>query len=410
MTEHAFRSKRVMRRNRLCSAAIYFYFTTLLISGTAALLQQQQQQSIYETASTMRRRSAPYRSRVGTSLAQSAASSSVLDNDFDRTGCTARQFSLGYDISLTRFAGSMGFDEVIDWDYFTNPYDAADELDRDIVEPPPFDPTKPKRTKSSSGSVVRLFLGEFQGALASKLRAQGMDSRVLVKEFVGEAAQEIAKNEFKSIARMQSMLVEDMEITDALNGEWAANGAGRYLQGKTEGSTREDDASVVSFYKLLAQKKAPFVGIIGALNLAEYDEDDMIDPNEWYRFLGVKPPVPGSIWIVYEYAGLNTINGYLEPATIRRAKIPMSKGIFGMPVAPPSLPVWSERANYVVKGIMKGSLEALAYIHDKGIAHRSLGRSSILISSVGMDKAEAFSPYTTIISRLLMKFSDFGFR
>ena len=111
----------------------------------------------------------------------------------DRMGITSRQFSLGYDISLSRFAGSMGFDEVVDWDYFTNPFQAENELDRQVVEPPPLDPTKPKRTKSSSGGVVRLFLGEFQGGLGSQLRAKGLDNRVLVKEFSGEIAADLAK-------------------------------------------------------------------------------------------------------------------------------------------------------------------------------------------------------------------------
>ena len=325
----------------------------------------------------------------------------------DLTGCTVRQFSLGYDITLTRFSGSMGFDEVTDWDYFTNPFEAKSELERDIVQPPPLDPTKPKRTKTSSGSVVRLFLGELQGGIASKLRSKGLDYRVLVKEFAGDMAKDLAKAELSSLSKLQSELCKDIE--SATNGEWSANGAGRFLLGKAMGNTKEDDASLVSFCELLSKKKVPFVGILGGLNISDFEDDDMFDPNEWYRFLGVKPPLPGSIWIVYEYSGLNTLAGYAEPASLRRSKMPTKRGVFGMPVSPPVLAPWSERANYVVNGIMKGSLEALVFLHDNGVVHRSIGRNSIIVSSVGMDKAEASSPFATLPSRLSMKLSDFGF-
>lgn len=325
----------------------------------------------------------------------------------DLMGCTMRQFSLGYDITLTRFAGSMGFDEVTDWDYFTNPYESQNELDRDIVQPPPFDPTKPKRTKTSSGGVVRLFLGELQGPIAGKMRAQGMDTRVLVKEYSGDVAKDIAKAELQSVSKLQSNLCR--EVGDAVNGDWSANAAGRYLLGKANGVTREDDSTVQSIASLFEKKKAPFVGIFGGLNLSDFEDDDMFDPNEWYRFLGVKPPKPGSIWVVYEYAGLNTLDGYAQPASLRRARLPVRRGIFGVAVNPPQLAPWSERANYVVNGILKSCLEALSYFHDAGIAHRSLGRNSVIVSSIGMDKAEAFSPYATTTSRLVIKFSDLGF-
>jgi hypothetical protein len=35
----------------------------------------------------------------------------------DLSGCRARQFSLGADLVLSDFAGSMGFDEATDWEY-----------------------------------------------------------------------------------------------------------------------------------------------------------------------------------------------------------------------------------------------------------------------------------------------------
>lgn len=189
----------------------------------------------------------------------------------------------------------------------------------------------------------------------------------------------------------------------------AASGAGRYLFGKANGNTREDDLNLANICEILQKKSAPFVGIIGTLNLSDFEEDDFFDPNEWYRFMGVSPPKPGSIWVVYDYAGLNTLGGYAVPGLIRRSKMPPRRGPFGVTISPPELPIWKERAIYVVQGILKSSLEALAYLHERGVAHRSIGPSSVIISCVGMDKSETSSPFATQISRLAIKLSDFGF-
>jgi len=138
----------------------------------------------------------------------------------DLSGCSTRQFSLGYDVILTSFAGSLGFDEVTDWEYY---YDFSEEEDDDdddrnknykidtsrlqsrkVVQPLPFDSTKPKRTRLSSGSVVRLFRGEFKGRLGSTLRSRGMDNRVLLKEFAGELAMDLAMAEIQAVFRCAS--------------------------------------------------------------------------------------------------------------------------------------------------------------------------------------------------------------
>ena len=72
----------------------------------------------------------------------------------DLTATQSRQFSLGRDLILSDFVGNMGFDEVTDWEYFYE--NEEDPTDRKIVNPNPFDSSKPKRTRSSSGSVVSL--------------------------------------------------------------------------------------------------------------------------------------------------------------------------------------------------------------------------------------------------------------
>jgi serine/threonine protein kinase len=58
---------------------------------------------------------------------------------------------------------------------------------------------------------------------------------------------------------------------------------------------------------------------------------------------------------------------------------------------------------------MKGAVEALANVHDSGIAHRSIGRSSFVLTSRSQDKREPSTVYFTRPSGLVVKLADFGF-
>ena len=311
----------------------------------------------------------------------------------DLSGCHSRQFSLGEDLVLTDFAGSMGFDEVTDWEYYKEDEDGRD---RKVVQPNPMDPAQPKRTRASSGSVVRIFRGEFAGRLGGAMRSKGLDSRVLVKEFSGKMALDLARAEMISIGKLQSDLVSKIS-EGAKDGEWLKIATSR------SGSLRQDDLNVCAIVKELG--KTPYLGILGEVNLAELEGE--MDPNEFYRELGVTPPKPGAVWIVYEYAGLTTLTVYCQPAEIRRSKIPPKRGFLGMVVAPP-VPSWAERARYV-RSIMKQSLEAVALTHASGVSHRSIGRSSLLMGAWSQDKTQASSVYTVNPSFLVMKLGDFGF-
>ena len=83
------------------------------------------------------------------------------DTKEDLTGATGREFSFGPDIILSNYAGSLGFDQVTDWQYYaTDPYSG----ERTEVSPWPMDPDQPARTRSSSGSLVRLLRGEIGGS------------------------------------------------------------------------------------------------------------------------------------------------------------------------------------------------------------------------------------------------------
>ena len=244
---------------------------------------------------------------------------------------------------------------------------------------------------------MRLFRGEFVGRLGGMLSAQGLDRRVLIKEFTGDLALKLARYELLSIGKLQSDLLSKDQ--SALDGEWIRVASSR------SALARKDDSNVAQLLKLL--NKAQFLGILGEVNLAELEGD--MNPNEFYRALGVAPPKPDAIWIVYEYAGLNSISSYSQPAATRRSQIPPKKGFFGSVVEPPPLPSFRDRANYVVKGIMKGAIEALASVHESGIAHRSIGRSSIILTSPNQDKREPSDVYFTRPAGLVVKLADFGF-
>jgi len=323
----------------------------------------------------------------------------------DLSGCSARQFNLGYDLVISDFAGSLGFEEVTDWEYYQP---SVVNNERRVVEPPPFDPSQPKRTREKSGSIVRIFRGEVSGRLGSMARSRGLDVRVMLKEFSGESAISLAKSELESLSRMQSNLCAELD-EGARNGDWASSASMRYIEGRVNGSTKSDDEALMKWMDILSTKKVPYVGVLGELNLLEFFEDEEGDvKNKWYRALGVAPPKPGSLWLVYEYVGLSTLSVYAQPALKRWFNLPLQKGFWGSPTAPPALPQWHERAKYV-KAMMRGCLQGLVSIHENGITHRSIGRNSIIISSVGQDKKEASSPLATVAQRLRMKISDFGF-
>ena len=73
---------------------------------------------------------------------------------------------------------SLHSTQVTDWQYYkTEEYSG----ERTPISPQPMDPTQPSRTRSSSGSVVRLFRGEIGGKLGGKMRSRGLDCRVWVK-------------------------------------------------------------------------------------------------------------------------------------------------------------------------------------------------------------------------------------
>lgn len=368
----------------------------------------------------------------------SRAISNVQKKNVDLTGSTEREFSLGRDVILSNYAGSLGFDQVTDWQYYTVDVDedddgyysrrkeAGEQQRRTPVAPRPMDPSQPSRTRSSSGSIVRIFRGELVGgssSLGKKLRSRGLDMRVLIKEYSGEEGLKLARAEKRGIGILQSAWLkncfllkkEDETLRDLEEGEWIEKARRRYVDGLTNTSTNRDDENIITMMGLVSSQKAQFTTLLGELNLNDfYDDDDFASTadlrNEWYRSLGVQPPRPGSVWLVFDYHGLSTASTYAVPAMIQRSKLPPQRGIFGFGVveAPP-LPIFIDRAKYMVRGVLLGMLSAVATAHKAGVVHRSIGRNSFLLSSIGQDKREATSPYSITISRLRVVLSDWGF-
>lgn len=188
----------------------------------------------------------------------------------DLSSCRVRQLRLGRDFVLDSFIGNMGFDEVTDWEYYYK--NEEDENDRKVVNPNPFDEATPRRTRTKSGSVVRLFRGDLVGTIGGMISAQGYDRRILVKEYTGDLALELARNELSSIAKLQSNLVS--KETSAQDGAWYRAASSRSVM------EREDNTNLARLLLLL--QDAPFVGILGECNLAELDD---MDPNEFYRYI-----------------------------------------------------------------------------------------------------------------------------
>ena len=192
-------------------------------------------------------------------------------------------------------------------------------------------------------------------------------------------------------------------------GEWAEVAQRRYVDGLTDTPTTKDDQNLISLMELMSSQKTQFTSLLGEMNLNDYYDDESMDANEWYKSLGVKPPQPGSVWLVFDYHGLSTAASYAVPMLIQRSKLPPKRGPFGGIIEAPPLPPFNERARYMVQGVLKGMLSAVATAHEADIVHRSIGRNSFILSSVGQDKREAISPYAVVMSRLRVILSDWGF-
>ena len=318
----------------------------------------------------------------------------------DRSACRTRRFSLGREVVLVRYLGTLGFQEVTDWQYYMMDQDEDGQVvgdRREKVSPNPFDPNQPRRTRQSSGSILRIFQAEFVGALGGLLRSQGLDNRVLIKEFSGGLGLALADRETQTLAQFQSQLVPEGDD------DWRNDAMNRFS------NARRDNMHIQKIVRQTAQ--CPYTVLLGEVDLAEVEEEGW-DANEFYRAMGVQPPNPGAVWLVYEYTGVGASAARLTLASplTRWDNLPKEKGFFGNLIGPAPLPPWSKRAEFLLKGIIRPALEAVASTHEQGMVHRSLGVPSLLVLPRKLtDKSAALSPLWTKIEETIVKFSDWGF-
>lgn len=188
----------------------------------------------------------------------------------DRSACRTRRFALGPEIILDRYLGTLGFQEVTDWQYYMTDQDEDGQTvgdRRDKVSPNPLDPSQPRRTRQSSGSILRIFRAELVGALGGLLRSQGVENRVLIKEFSGQLGLALAEQESKALAQFQSSkLVEDDDDED-----WRNDAMTR------TNNPRSDNMRLLKMIK--QAPKCPFTVFFGEVDLGEV-EDEGWDANE----------------------------------------------------------------------------------------------------------------------------------
>ena len=238
------------------------------------------------------------------------------------------------------------------------------------------------------------------------------------QEYSGEEAISLARAETKGLGRLQSAWlkknIENNNKYDMLRtmeeGEWSQAAQQQYVDGLTDTPTQKDDENLITLLELLLSQKAQFAAFLGEMNIMDYFDDKTMNPNKWYKSLGVKPPQPGSIWLVYDYHGLNTAALYAVPSLFKRSKLPPKRGPFGGIIEAPSLPPFKERARYMVHGVLKGMVSAVATAYEAGIVHQIIGRNSFMLISVGQDKREVTRPYAMVTARLRVILSDRGFR
>mmetsp|Transcript_49408 Transcript_49408/g.119855 ORF Transcript_49408/g.119855 Transcript_49408/m.119855 type:complete len:252 (-) Transcript_49408:56-811(-) len=97
------------------------------------------------------------------------------------------------------------------------------------------------------------------------------------------------------------------------------------------------------------------------------------------------------------------------PPAVRRSQLPPVKKFFGFQ-DPSPLPPFRTRGNYVINGIIKGMIEAVATMHEAGFCHKSIsGNSFVLTAPNSQDKREPSTIYFTRTAGLSVKLQDFGF-
>ncbi|CAN0478445.1 unnamed protein product, partial [Ectocarpus sp. 12 AP-2014] len=199
----------------------------------------------------------------------------------------------------------------------------------------PVDPSTPSRTLNSSGTTVRLFEARTYG-----------NAKVVLKEFLPKGLK---------------LAYREIEINDRLQDAWdQKNGPGG---------------------------RPPVLALMGSL-VADESFKSRRFLEQWVsKFPSLPVPAIGSVWLVYRWEGLYTFASF-PPAK--------QESEFFDAFNPTSR---TKRRAAFVKEMMRGAANALAFMHESGVVHRSLGAPSLRVNTLD-------ERYPRQLEVLL---SDFGF-
>ena len=189
------------------------------------------------------------------------------------------------------------------------------------VKPNPLDPLQPKRTIEASGISVRLFDARLDDG-----------TRVLLKEFIGDACS-IGENECAT---------HEVLYQRALA---AASGT------------------------MLPAQPPPQIGRLLGLMRADSTFASESFVADWEMALpNIAPPSPTGLWLVFAWENLMTVSNFPQQ--------PQERAMFDFDGRAAA----RERSAFV-KTVALRCLETVDWLHGQGIAHRSLGGSSLLLNT-----------------------------
>ena len=154
---------------------------------------------------------------------------------------------------------------------------------------------------------------------------------------------------------------------------------------------REIGENELSMYTLLCDDGKENPVQLGSL-LGHMQSDSSFDSavfrDNWSRSIpSTPPPASGNLWLVFRWEGLATVGAF--------PRVPQPRPWLDLTGG---RQMRDARAKYLM--VLTGRcLQVLAYLHGKGVVHRSLGPSSLLLSTSQQDEAE----------RLTVRLIDLGF-
>ena len=252
----------------------------------------------------------------------------------------------------------MGFATITDWEYY----------ETEGARRNPLDPNQPLRTVAElDGPAVRLWE-------ARVARGPLRNTRMLLKEFL-PAARDVAEQELRVYTDLVDTFPASEDFGDApvatLRGWFITSIEVESLQFRSRWQDRFPRAPVPTPGNVwLAFRWDAFTPMSELARRASAKEKSLFDRLRMPTVWGVQLPSPPPV----------LLSGGQRPGGVSSAPLPPAKALF-------------------LRHLVKESLCALVFLHERGVVHRSLGAPSVAVSSC--DDADA--------ARLQVKLRDFGF-